>query len=100
MNRSTFALFVALLIHLLLVLIFWILGVISPDIEKKKKPQENKIKISLKEMPKVDKKSGLTKEKVKPSPIAPPMPKGSQLKKIIKQPPIKYEPSQPVKKTT
>ena len=100
MNRSTFALFVALLIHLLLVLIFWILGVISPDVQVKKKPQENKIKISLKEMPKVDKKSGLTNEKIKPSPIAPPMPKGSQLKKIIKQPPIKYEPSKPVKKPT
>lgn len=100
MNRSTFALFVALLIHLLLVLMFWILGVISPDAQIKKKPQENKIKISLKEMPKIDNKSGLTKKKIKPSPIAPPMPKGSQLKKIIKQPPIKYEPSKPVKKTT
>ena len=51
-------------------------------------------------MPKVNKKSGLTKEKIKPSPIAPPMPKGSQLKKIVKQPPVKYEPSKPVKKPT
>ncbi|MEN8303423.1 MAG: energy transducer TonB [Campylobacterota bacterium] len=100
MNRSTFALAVALLVHLLLVLIFWILGTISPNIEKSKKPQEKKIKISLKEMPKIDKKSGLTKEKIKPSPIAPPMPKGSQLKKIVKQPPVKYEPKKPVKKPT
>ena len=100
MNRSTFALFVALLIHLLLVLIFWILGTISPDMKKEQKPQEKKIKISLKEMPKVDKKSGLTKEKIKPSPIAPPMPKGSQLKKIVKQAPIKYEPNKPIKKPT
>jgi len=100
LNRSTFALGVALLIHLLLVLIFWILGTISPDIEKSAKPQEKKIKISLKEMPKVDKKSGLTKKKIKPTPIAPPMPKGSQLKKIVKQPPVKYEPSQPTKKQT
>ena len=100
MNRSTFALGVALLIHLLLMLIFWILGTISPDMKKEQKPQEKKIKISLKEMPKLDKKSGLTKEKIKPSPIAPPMPKGSQLKKIVKQPPVKYEPSQPVKTPT
>jgi len=100
LNRSTFALFVALLIHLLLVLIFWILGTISADIEKKKKPQEKKIRISLKEMPKVDRNSGLTKEKIKPSPVAPPMPKGSQLKKIVKQPPIKYEPKQTPRKPT
>lgn len=97
MNRSTFALFVALLIHLLLVLIFWILGSISHDMKKEQKPQEKKIKISLKEMPKIDNKSGLTKEKIKPSPIAPPMPKGSQLKKIVKQPPVRYEPSKPAK---
>ncbi len=76
-------------------LIFWILGTISPDIKKTQKPQEKKIKISLKEMPKVDKNSGLTKKKVKPTPIAPPMPKGSQLKKIVK-----YEPKKPVKKPT
>ncbi|MEA3370067.1 MAG: hypothetical protein U9Q40_01860 [Campylobacterota bacterium] len=100
MNRSTFALFVALLIHLVLLLVFWILGTISPDITKEKKPQEKKIKISLKEMPKVDKNSGLTKEKVKPSPIAPPMPKGSQLKEILKQPPVKFEPTKPIKKPT
>ena len=99
MNRSTFALFVALLIHLLLVLIFWILGSISNDMKKEQKPQEKKIKISLKEMPKVDKKSGLTKEKIKPSPIAPPMPKGSQLKKIVDSH-VKFEPKQTPKKTT
>ena len=97
MNRSSFALFVALLIHILLVLIFWLLGTISPEIKKPAKPQENKIKISLKEMPKKEKKSGDIKKIVPPSPIAPPMPKGSQLKKIVK-PPVKYEPKKPVKK--
>ncbi len=81
-------------------LLFWVLGAISPDIQQEQKPQEKKIKISLKEMPKVDKNSGLTKEKIKPTPIAPPMPKGSQLKKIVKQPPVKYEPKKPVKKPT
>ncbi len=94
MNRSTFALGVALLIHLLLVLIFWIMGIISPPLQKDKKPVEKKIKISLKEMPKKYKDSGKNKEKVKSSPIAPPMPKGSQLKKIVKKPPVKFNPKQ------
>ncbi len=83
MNRSTFALFVALLIHLLFLLVFWILGSIEikPNIEPKK---ENKIKISLKEMPKKYKKSGeLNKKTINPT-IAPPMPKGSQLTHLKK----------------
>jgi len=100
LNRSTFALFVALLIHLLLVLIFWILGTIAPDIKKVAKPKEEKIKISLKEMPKKEKKSGLTKKKVKQTPIAPPMPKGKQLKKLVKKPPVKFKPKKPVKTPT
>jgi len=94
LNRSSFALFVALLIHLLFVLLFWILGLITPDIEKKQVNKENKIKISLRELPKKHKKSGLKKELIKPSPIAPPMPKGSQLKEIIK-----YKPQKSSKKT-
>lgn len=97
MNRSSFALFVALLIHILLLLIFWLLGTIIPEVKKPVKPQEDRIKISLKEMPKLDKKSGDIKKEIKPTPIAPPMPKGSQLKKIVK-PPVKYEPAKPVKK--
>jgi len=99
LNRSSFALFVALLIHLLIVLIFWLLGTLLPEIEKpKKQPQkENKIKVSLKEMPKKVKKAGDIKKEIKPSPIAPPMPKGSQLKKIVK-PPVEYKPSRPLKK--
>ena len=100
MNRSTFALFVALLIHLLFILIFWILGTITPDITKTKKPKEEKIKISLKEMPKKEKKSGLIKKKLKQTPIAPPMPKGRQLKKLIKKPPVKFKPKKPVKTPT
>lgn len=58
------------------------------------------MKISLKEMPKKYKKSGDTKEKIKPSPIAPPMPKGSQLKKLVDKPLIKHEPKKAVKKPT
>jgi len=98
LNRSSFAFFVALLIHLLVFLLLWILWTMTPSLQHKKQHQEKRIKISLKEMPKKHKKSGMTKKKVKPSPVAPPMPKGSQLKKIVQQKPIKYEPKKPVRK--
>jgi outer membrane biosynthesis protein TonB len=89
---------VALLIHLLFLLLFWILATITPSIKESPKQEEKKIKISLKEMPEVAKDSGLVKEKIQPTEIAPPMPKGSQLKEIVKQAPIKYEPKkQPIK---
>ncbi len=97
MNRSFFALFVALIIHLLLIIIFWLFGNYAQEIKKEIKPQEKKIKISLKEMPKT-KKAGDIKKKVKPSIVAPPMPKGKQLKKIIKKPPVKYKPKAKPKK--
>ncbi|MBA1432028.1 MAG: energy transducer TonB [Epsilonproteobacteria bacterium] len=85
MNRSTFALFVALLIHILLFLLLWILlHFAATDSNKSLKKPERKIKISLKELPKKHKKSGLTKKKIPEPKIAPPMPKGSQLKKIVK----------------
>ena len=101
MNRSSFALFVALLIHLLLLLLFLMLGsfISNSDIKPKK---ENKIKISLKEMPKKYKKSGESKKKPIHPKIAPPMPKGSQLTHLTKTPiktPIKYEPKQEIKKS-
>ncbi|SFV67780.1 Ferric siderophore transport system, periplasmic binding protein TonB [hydrothermal vent metagenome] len=96
MNRSTFALFVALLIHLLFVLLFWILGTLSPE-AKNPKLEEQKIKISLKELPKKHKESGLNKNKTKPQKEAPPMPKGKQLKEIVELP-VKYEPKK-TKKT-
>lgn len=93
MNRSTFALFVAVLIHLLFILLFWKLGSISIESNKIQK-EENKIKISLKELPKKYKKSGDTKKTLKQDPkIAPPMPKGSQLEKIVKKQPIEYKPN-------
>ena len=94
MNRSAFALFVALLIHLLFLLLFWILGTLEPSL-KKASQKENKIKISLKNMPKKYKKSGTSKKKVKPDPrIAPPMPKGKQLNKLSKKAPIDFKPKQ------
>jgi len=97
LNRSSFALFVALLIHLLLLLIFWFLGtVLGENKNPQQKEEEKKMKISLKEMPKKEKIAGEIEKKVEPSPIAPPMPKGSQLKEIVK-PPVKYEPKKPPK---
>ncbi len=99
MNRSSFALFVALLIHLLIFLLFFFLATYVPVPKQHATKQERKIKISLKELPKKYKESGTTKKKIKPPKIAPPMPKGSQLKKIVKKPPVKYEPKKPKKKT-
>ena len=91
MNRSYFALFVALLVHLIFLLIFWLLGTIEFE-KKAHKKEEKKIKISLKELPKKYKESGQKKQKKPKSKVAPPMPKGSQLKKIVKKQPVKYEP--------
>jgi outer membrane biosynthesis protein TonB len=100
LNRSSFALFVALLIHILLLLLFWILGTLAPEIKPATKPQEKRMKISLKEMPKKYKKSGDTKKQIKQNPfIAPPMPKGSQLKKISKKQPIKHIQKKIIKKS-
>ncbi len=89
MNRTSFALFVALLIHLLLVALFLILDNIIPKLSPLEEKEENKIKISLKELPLKKKTSGIKKEKVKQTTIAPPMPKGSQLKKLTKKTPKK-----------
>jgi hypothetical protein len=80
-------------------MLFWILFSIQPEKQVPKK-EEKKIKISLKELPKKYKKSGLTKEKIPEPKIAPPMPKGSQLEKIEKKPPpIKFEPKKEPLKT-
>jgi len=92
LNRSTFALFVALLIHILLLALFWFLLTTVPTVDEITKPKENKIKISLKDMQKKNKESGIIQKKQpQPPKIAPPMPKGSQLKKIVKKPPQKQK---------
>jgi len=96
LNRSFFALFLALLIHLLFLLLFLLLGTITRDTKEPQKPKENRIKVSLKEMPKKIDSDDVDKKIIeKPEEIAPPMPKGNQLKRIvesIQKPPIKYEP--------
>ncbi len=67
-----------------------------PQIKEEQKPKENKIKVSLKEMPKkTEPLKDMEDVMQKPSEVAPPMPKGSQLTKIaelLKQSPINYEP--------
>ncbi|MDX9813065.1 MAG: hypothetical protein RBS91_00175 [Sulfurimonadaceae bacterium] len=107
MNRSLFALFVAVLIHLLLAMFIWIATLISP---KKDKPiEEERVKVSLKEYVPQKKPEPIVEPKTKPTqePIeAPPMPKGSQLKELTPKPikpekPIKYEEKKtPPKKPT
>ncbi|MEK6658941.1 MAG: energy transducer TonB [Campylobacterota bacterium] len=67
-----------------------------PEIKKPEKPKENKIKVSLKEMPKKVKDTN-EKEKLikKPQEMAPLMPKGNQLTKIVEpinRAPVRYEP--------
>ncbi len=89
----------ALLIHSVILLLLWIIISLNP-IERKTKDQEKKVKISLKELPLTSKKSGLTKKEIpQTKSVAPPMPKGSQLKKLIKEPPLKFEPQKPKKQT-
>ncbi|MBL1280064.1 MAG: hypothetical protein COA33_007325 [Fluviicola sp.] len=72
-------------------MIFIVLGILKPNITKKEKLEEKRIKISLKEMPKKEKKSGEIKKTPQDIPIAPPMPKGKQLKELIKKEVIIYD---------
>ncbi len=96
MNRSNFALFVALLIHLLLLLLFWFIGSITPEIPKKP-PEEKKIRIALKDLPK-PKPVAKSQQKPEQTLEAPPMPKGSQLTEVEKAPLVKLEPKAEPKK--
>ncbi len=101
MNRSSFALIIALLIHLVFLLLYLRIEKTVPH-KKETIPQEKKLKVSLKKLakPTVRKKTNtpVTKEKPKEIPKMPVMPKGSQLKKIIKKPPIEYKPKAKIKK--
>lgn len=98
MNRSSFAFFVALLIHLVIILAFWLLGVYAPPLKQEPSKDENKIKISLKDLPPLQPKQGKKvqkkpqkKQQHKVPKIAPPMPKGTQLKKIVKSQPVHFQ---------
>ena len=98
MNRYLSALIIALIIHIIFMFFYLLFDDKFSKLKNSEAPKEKKIKISLKEMPKKNKTSGIKKEPLKPSPIAPPMPKGSQLKKIVKKPPVKYEPKKVIRK--
>lgn len=84
MKRSIFALSIALLIHIFLISLYLY---IDSNLKKiNHKQTQHKIKISLKEKIKKHKESGSIKKKKEiKTPMAPPMPKGSQLKKIVKK---------------
>lgn len=95
MSRSTAALLIAIMFHLLLWLIFYLFMQASP--KRINKPQENRIKVALKEQPKSSKKSAAIENKIKPVEKAPPMPKGKQLEKLPQQ--AKTEPKPLPKKS-
>ena len=80
MSRSTAALLIAIMFHILLLILFYFLMHLNP--KKTIKPEEHRIKVALKERPKPIKKLEAPKKAVKPIVKAPPMPKGRQLKKI------------------
>ncbi|WP_345978133.1 hypothetical protein [Sulfurimonas sp. HSL3-7] len=93
MSRSTAAFLIALMFHLLIILIFVLLGFYTPAAEKTEPPKEHRIKVSLKERPEV-KKDAAVKNKAIPTEQKL-MPKGKQLKEITKKPFKKYEPKPP-----
>lgn len=83
MSRSTAALIIAILVHLLLLLILWILMTKVLAVPPKK-PEEQRVKISLQERPPTSKTSAPVKNEVNPTRLIPPMPKGAQLKEPAK----------------
>ncbi|MEA1919824.1 MAG: energy transducer TonB [Campylobacterota bacterium] len=88
MRRSTAAFLIALLLHVVLIILFIFLGSLTSELKPKAKKQEQRIKVSLKENPKA-KKESLEKNKIKEPELAPPMPKGEQLKKLVEKPFVK-----------
>ena len=98
MNRKSFAFFVALLIHLVIFLLLYIIAIQASKEIKIAPKKEKRVKIALKDFkiqkPKKVKNSGQIRQKPKPPLIAPPMPKGGQLKKIVQKPLPKYNPKQ------
>lgn len=80
MSKSTAALLIAILFHLLLFAIYYILMHSAP--KNSKKPPERRIKVALKEQPKTFKKSAALVKKEQTISKAPSLPQGKQLKKI------------------
>lgn len=84
MSRSTAALLIAIMFHILLILLLKFLMELKPATTQK--PQEHRIKVALKDPTKTSKKSAAVKNKIKPIEKAPPMPKGKQLKELAQAP--------------
>jgi len=84
MSRSTAALLIAIMFHILLFVLFFFLLHLKPEtvIDKSK---EHRLKVALKEKPKTSKKSAAIENKQKPIEKAPPLPKGKQMKKLPKK---------------
>jgi hypothetical protein len=95
MSRYIISLLIALSIHLLFVIAyFFLIKNQNTDNKTINKPQEKRLKVSLKELPKKYKNSGNTKKK---KITTQPTQKRKQPKKIIKKPLIKHNPK-PIKK--
>jgi outer membrane biosynthesis protein TonB len=98
LNRNLSAFLIALFFHIILLLLLLLFALYTPVIQNEPKKDEKRIKIELKDLPKKAKQLG-EKKKVKPPEIAPPLPQGSQLKKLVQKPFKKYEPNKkPIKK--
>ncbi len=78
MSRSTAALLIAIMFHILLILLFDFLMRYSPQPAERK--QEHRIKVALKEQPQKSAKTAAVNNKLPPVTKAPPLPKGKQLK--------------------
>ncbi len=99
MSRSQAAFIIAMLVHLLLLLLFWMFGAHLLEPKKLQNKEQQRIKVSLKENPKATKES-FEKNQIKDPKIAPPMPKGKQLEKLIEkpflQPKVQETPPKPI----
>ena len=96
MSRSTAALLIAIMFHILLILLFDFLMKLRP--ETAEKAQEHRIKVALKEKPKSSKKPAAVKNLKKPIEKAPPIPEGKQLEKLPEQTATKTPQQKPPKR--
>lgn len=85
LSRNTAALIIAVLFHLLILLIFWFLGLFFAQHPKPATQKEQRIKVSLKEL---RTRNAALKNTLPPKQKIPPMPKGSQLEKVTKAKPF------------
>ncbi len=95
MRRSTAAFLIALPLHILLIILFLFLESIAPEKKIAQKKEQQRIKVSLRQNLKAAEES-LVENRVKKSKIAPPMPKGKQLKKLVEKPFVK-PPKKPIR---